>query len=262
MAILDRGEDKTYFEVSGAGEPIVLVCGLSGDLQAWRFQVPELAKTHQVVTFDNRGAGRSTAPDTPYSIAQMSDDLAALVRHLGLEKIHLVGWSMGGVVAQTFALENSHLVKTLTLMATYAEPDGYLRAAIENWVNIRRSNMSYEQVMRYLARMVYSPALANKPKAYEAFIQSMVGNPFRQSEHGFIRQAEALLAYEEPDALSDLVMPTSVLVGESDQLTPLYLSQQLQAKLGNAGLTVLPGAHSGFVEYPEAWTDAIRKAVS
>ena len=126
---------------------------------------------------------------------------------------------------------------------------------------MRRSSMPYEQVIRHVARFVYSPGLANKPKAYEAFIQVMLANPFRQTDHGFFRQADALLAHSVPANLAELRMPATVLVGEYDQLTPRYLSEQLAAAIAGAALHVLPGAHSGFVERPDEWTNAIRGAL-
>lgn len=262
VPLLDRNGFETYYEDVGAGEPLVFICGLGADLQAWRFQVPELVKANRVITFDNRGAGRSGAPDESYNISQLADDLLALLNHLRVPSVHLVGWSMGGVVAQTLALAEPSRVKTLLLLATFAAPDGYLRAAIGNWVNMCRSSMPYEHIARYLARMVYSPALANRPRAYEAFIQAMLTNPYRQSRHGFYRQAEALLCYETPTNLSSMQVPTTVLVGRSDQLTPPYMAEQLQSMVPGARLTVLPGAHSGFAEYPEEWTAAIRDAVA
>lgn len=253
---------STYYEDVGSGEPIVFICGLSADLQIWRFQAMELVKTHRVITYDNRGAGRTDAPDAPYSIAQMANDLDALLDHLGIERATIAGWSMGGVIAQTLAIAHPRRVGRLLLLGSFAAPDGYLSAAISNWVNVRRSNLSEEQAVRHAARLVYSPALANRPKVYEVYIQMMLSNPYRQTDHGFFRQAAALLAYGPSDRLSELAsLPTTVLVGEDDQLTPPYLSRQLAEAIPGATLHVLPAAHSGFVEYPDAWTAAIRHAL-
>lgn len=258
MPTFSRNAFTTYYEDTGSGEPVVLICGLSADLQVWRLQVPELAKTHRVVAYDNRGAGRTDAPDEQYSIAQMADDLDQLLEHLDIAAAHVVGWSMGGVIAQSLARSNPRRVRQMLLLGTFAAPDGYLSAAISNWVNMRRSNMTFEQVIRHVARLVYSPALANKPKAYEAFVRMMLANPYKQSEHGFYRQADALLAYQPPSDLPALGVPTTILVGEDDQLTPPYMSEQLHAALPGSGLLVLPGAHSGFVERADKWTPAIQ----
>ena len=262
MPTLQRKDFATYYEDTGSGDPVVFICGLSADLQVWRFQGPELSKTHRVITLDNRGAGRSDAPNEPYSIGQMASDVLALLDHLKIDSAHMAGWSMGGVIAQNLALEHPDRVKSLLLLSTFLAPDAYFRAAVSNWVNIRRSNMPFEHVVRYIARLVYSPALANKPKAYEAFIQAMVANPYRQTEHGVLRQAEALLSFQAPTNLVSVRTPATVLVGQHDQFTPQYLSERLVEAISRATLQVLPGAHSGFVEHPDEWTQAIQRALS
>jgi len=169
MSTFNRNGFSTYYEEIGSGEPIVFICGLSADLQVWRFQAPELSKTYRVVTFDNRGAGRSDAPDEPYTITQMAGDLDELLDHLNIGSAHIIGWSMGGLIAQSLARSNPRRVKQMLLLSTCTAPDGYLSAAISNWVNMRRA-MPFDQVVRHVARMVYSPTLANNAKAYEALV--------------------------------------------------------------------------------------------
>lgn len=260
MPIFTRNGFSTYYEDTGSGEPVVFICGLGADLQVWRFQAPALSKTYRVVTFDNRGAGRSDAPDTPYTIERMAADLDELLDYLNIGGAHIVGWSMGGLIAQSLARSNPRRVQQLLLLNTCIAPDGYLSAAVSNWVNIRRA-MPFEQVVRHVARMVYSPSLVNNPKAYEAFIQVMLANPYRQADHGFFRQADALLSYRAAEESASLGVPTTVLVGEHDQLTPPYLSERLAAGIPGAIMQILPGAHSGFLEHPDKWTSAIANAL-
>ena len=260
MPTFQRNGFATYYEESGSGEPIVFIVGLSGDLQVWRFQVAELSKTHRVITYDNRGAGRTSAPDEPYSISQMADDLTGLLDHLEIPVTHLVGWSMGGLVAQRFTLANPERVRKLMLLGTFGAPDGYLREGVLCWANMRRSTMTYEQTVRYVAHLLFSHKLARNQKAYEAFVGVMVNNPYRQKDHAFFRQVEASLDYTAPPSLAALGgQRTTVLVGEHDYLTPRYLSEELVAEIPGAAMRVLPGAHAGFVEFPDAYNQAIRE---
>ena len=90
----------TYYEEAGSGDALVLLTGLGADLQSWALTAPALAKQFHVVMPDNRGAGRTSAPDRPYAIAQMAGDVVALLDRLGIEKANLVGFSMGGLEAQ------------------------------------------------------------------------------------------------------------------------------------------------------------------
>jgi pimeloyl-ACP methyl ester carboxylesterase len=261
MPTFTRNGFSTYYEDSGSGYPVVLICGLSTDLQLWGCHVPDLSKTYRVITFDNRGAGRTDAPDEPYTIGQMANDLDALLGDLSIESASVVGWSMGGVIAQALARANPARVGRLLLLSTYVAPDGYLKAAISNWVNMRRA-MPFELVARHVARMVYSPALANNPTAYEACIQAIVNDPYRQTDHGFFRQAEALLAYWVEGAPVPPGIPAAVMVGEDDQLTPPYLSELLAAAIPGATLDVLPGAHAGVIECPDQWSAAMARALA
>lgn len=261
MPTFIRGDFGTYYEETGAGEPLVLLCGISADLQVWRFLLPELGKHFRVISVDNRGAGRSSAPDAPYTLRQMSDDVLALLEHLQIPAANVLGWSMGGLIAQLLAANHPERVKHLVLLASCVAPDGLLKNLISNWANIRRSDMPDEQVVRHVARLVYSPALANNEAAYEAYVQNMVKNPYRQAIHGFTRQAEAILGYAQPEGIASLRMPISIIVGEHDQLTPPYLSKQLAEIFPHAKLQVLPGAHSGFVEHPAQYAQALITAL-
>jgi pimeloyl-ACP methyl ester carboxylesterase len=122
----------SYYEEAGSGEPLVLICGLSADLTVWRLLLPELAKHFRVVSLDNRGAGRSSAPDEPYTIQGMADDAIALLDHLQIAAANVLGWSMGGVIAQSIALARPEMVKRLVLLGSFAPPDGMFKNAIRN----------------------------------------------------------------------------------------------------------------------------------
>ena len=250
MATFQNGNLTSYYEDAGSGAPLVLICGIGADLQVWRTLVPRLVERFRVLTVDNRGAGRSSAPDEPYTIGGMADDLHALLTHLGIASAHVVGWSMGGAIAQSLAIAHPQTVKHLVLVGSFAAPDGMLKNAITTWNNIRRSNMNYEEVARYVARLIYSPSLANDAESYEAYVQAMVANPYRQSLNGFVRQAAALVGYAAPRELSSLRVPTSIFVGEHDQLAPPYLSKQLAAVIPGATYRVLPGLTPASLNFP------------
>ncbi|MBC7679147.1 MAG: alpha/beta fold hydrolase, partial [Pseudorhodobacter sp.] len=112
------------YVLEGEGEQtIVLINGLADDLVSWDFQVPALlAAGHRVLRFDNRGIGESSAPAGPYTSRMLADDAKALVDHLGLTDIHLMGVSMGGMIAQEYALAHPEDLRSLTLACTYAAP--------------------------------------------------------------------------------------------------------------------------------------------
>lgn len=118
---------RLRFEVHGAGEPVVLIMGFGMPGAAWRNQVPTLAARHRVVHFDNRGAGATESTAGAYSMGLFAQDTLALMDHLGMQRAHVVGVSMGGMIAQELALRARPRVRSLTLIATHA---GGLRAVL------------------------------------------------------------------------------------------------------------------------------------
>ncbi len=253
MPAVETGDIVTYYEEAGSGEPLVLICGLSQDLQVWRFQVPELSKSFRVISYDNRGAGRTSAPDQPYSIAGMADDLATLLDKLQVESAHVLGVSMGGIIAQALALAHPKRVRKLILVSTLARPDGYFRLAIRNWMNIRRSDMPFEQICRFVSRWPYSPAFYDDEPLYEKFVQMIATNPYAQKAHAFLRQADALLAHNVGDAARGIRAQTLVLAGTHDNLVPPYHSEHLANLIKGSTLRILKGAHFGLAEFPDEY---------
>ena len=109
------------YQVQGSGEPLLLIGGLGADMFLWFRQIPELSRHFQVIAFDSRGSGESSKPDEPYSIEMFAADTAGLLQALGIERTHILGASLGGLIAQEFALAYPHMVNKQVLVATAAK---------------------------------------------------------------------------------------------------------------------------------------------
>jgi pimeloyl-ACP methyl ester carboxylesterase len=240
----------TYYEEAGSGEPLVLIRGLGSDLQAWAPSIPALAKQFRVITYDNRGAGRTSAPDKPYSIEGMADDLAALLDALKIAKASVVGYSMGGMVAQEFALKHAGKLEKLVLLATAPGLDGYSRVVIQNFINIRRSNMSRDHIVRQQAPFIYSTELLDDPARFERAVQATVDNPYAQQDHAFIRQAQAILAFDATARAGGIKAQTLIVSNSDDILIPPRNAEKLGALISGAKTVTLEGGHAGVTEGP------------
>lgn len=252
----------TYYEEAGSGDPIVLLTGLGSDLQSWALTAPALSKQLRVITADNRGSGRTSAPDRPYTIAQMAGDVVALLDRLEIAKAHVLGFSMGGYIAQEIAISYPGRVEKLVLMNTAASIDGYARSIVHSLVDIRRSNMSREQQVRNMAHLLYSPELLDDETRFEKSIQNSLANPYAQQDHAFIRQAQAVLGFDAASRLSKVKAPTLVLTSTDDVFVPARNGQKIAKGISGATLKALPGGHVGFIEYPGEYNAAILEFLS
>ena len=156
--IAHADEADLYYEVSGAGSPtLVLVNGVGDPLEGWASQTADfLAAGLRVVSFDNRGVGRSSQPPGPYTSAQMAADLHAVVRAAGLDGFHLAGVSMGGVIAQEYALAHPANLRSLVLANTFAAADPFTRAAFQTWAQVAEA-AGMPMMMRAQAPWIFSP---------------------------------------------------------------------------------------------------------
>ena len=119
---------EMYYEVHGEGIPLAMISGYSGNIDDWDHLVPvvgTLSKHFKVITLDNRGTGRSSKPEGPYSIKTMADDVAVLLDYLEIEKTHVLGSSMGGMIAQELALRHKDKVDALVLVCTTPGGEAY-----------------------------------------------------------------------------------------------------------------------------------------
>ncbi len=246
-----------YYEEAGAGPPLLLIAGLGGHSSVWSLQLRALSLGRRVIAFDNRGAGRTSAPDKPYSIAGMADDAAQLLDRLDVEKASVAGYGMGGAIALELAAEQPGRVENLTLIGASARAGGRQRLVTEGWVAARRSSLSREQAFALTAPWLYTSRLLADNALRSQAIESGANDPHPAHDHGYARQAQAFLAYDATAKLAAIEQPALVLAGEEDILVDAAGAAALAEALPNGSLRQLPGAHAGLVEHPHAYASAI-----
>src|SRR5438093_1193668 len=116
------GDIEMYYQDVGEGDPLLLIMGFGGDHLAWAFQMADFSKRHRVIAFDNRGVGQTDAPDHAYTTRMMAGDALGLMNALGIDRAHVLGVSMGGMIAQELALASPERVRSLHLACTFGRP--------------------------------------------------------------------------------------------------------------------------------------------
>lgn len=259
------------YEVAGNGAPLLLIMGLGGTLDGWRKELPFLTDHFQVIYFDNRGVGQTTAPTdfTAYSMEHFAADAIGLLDHLGIERAHVWGVSMGGMIAQHVALNYPERVQGLVLGCTLSHSANDPSAiptlpaefqaeasnlAPEAWVlelMLSGTQKSAEQVMHDSVRFNFAPAfVAAHPDVIEEYIE--VGMRNHGPAHGFMGQWSAIMNHSTIERLPKLQHPTLVQHGDADALVPIGNGRLLAYLLPNAEFQLIPGSgHCYFIEQPE-----------
>jgi pimeloyl-ACP methyl ester carboxylesterase len=240
------------YKVEGNGDPLVLIMGFTGTRLAWIFQRPAFRKYFKVITFDNRGAGRSDRPDGPYSMKMMMDDTVGLMDHLGIEKAHILGISMGGMIAQEIAINYPERVMKLVLGCTFAYRNGDSGHSSEYMKYLGLHDESPDDElrnvdMRRLLGTVFSLGFNSGP--FRMFIYPLSKVYARLHEIGGVRaQFEAILGHHTLDRLHMIKAPTLVISGTEDRLMKSESSEVLASRIPNARLVKIEGgSHAVFI---------------
>ena len=255
MAFIDNQGAKIYWDEQGAGEPVLLIMGLGYPSDMWYRTRPLLANRYRTITLDNRGVGRSDMPPGPYPIALMASDAACVLDAAGVESAHVFGISMGGMIAQEFALQNPKRVRSLILGCTAAGGPHAVRAEPEvNQMLMSRGNMSPEAAAEAVVPFIYHSATARERIDEDL---AMRRDWFPRPE-AYMAQLEGILSWEAYSRLSQISAPTLVIHGESDRLVPAGNSKLIAARIPGAKLVLLPHAsHIFTTDQPEAAHHAI-----
>ncbi|RVW05241.1 bifunctional 3-oxoadipate enol-lactonase/4-carboxymuconolactone decarboxylase PcaDC [Rhodococcus xishaensis] len=234
--------------------PVLLLGSLGSNLHMWDPQIHALAPHARVIAADLRGHGGSPAPAGPYTMADLSDDVVALLDRLGLHSVHVVGLSLGGAMGQWLAAHHPQRVRTLTLMCTSAR-----FAPAQKWIDraaaVRANGIA--SIAESIVGHWFTPELAQRdPDLFARHIEMVCSTP----DEGYAACCEALAEWDGRDDLARIVAPTLVIAAEQDTRTPPSVHQVIADGIAGAQFHVLsPGAHLANVEQAGAVTHLIER---
>ena len=239
---------ELYYELHGEGPPLVLVMGIGYDSSLWTLaQVPVLSTQFQVILVDNRDAGRSSKAGQPYKIADMADDLAGLLDALGIQRSHLLGLSMGGMIALEFALRHGERLDRLVLAGTGAAPGRSAVDPIQVWSWVKANDATGEVFGGQQFVSLFSTAFLRNHEAVRDTAELLASNPYPMSPEAYGRQADAYRQFDALDRLAAIKAPTLVVVGEQDLLTPPWIAREVAEAIPGARFEVIRGDGSSHV---------------
>jgi pimeloyl-ACP methyl ester carboxylesterase len=255
MPYVESSGVRIYWEEHGTGEPLLMIMGLGYSSVMWRRALPRLAQNYRCIVFDNRGVGQSDVPPGPYSIAEMAGDAAAVLSAAGVERAHVLGVSMGGMIAQEFALTWPERVHALVLgcttfggrLAVSARPEivSVLSA---------RAKMDPETAIRAMVPYIYD---AETPRDRIEEDLELRRRTF-PTPAGYMAQVEAIMSWSCYDRLASIQNPTLVIHGETDELVPAENGKLIAGRISGAELVLLRSAsHIFFTDQLEAALAAI-----
>ena len=254
----DANGARLYYEVYGEGEPLLLIMGLGANHLAWASHVPAYAREFQVIVFDNRGTGQSDFPeDVDFTIPLMADDAAALLDALGVDRAHVYGVSMGGMIAQELALRHPRRLRSLILGATWpGGPD-----AVPPEMETLRLLVDWGAAAGRVASpafldVLYSPGyLAEHGSELLEGFGRYADYP-QTAPEAYVAQLGAAARHDTYDRLPDIAAPTLVIHGTADPLVPAANGRILAERIPRAGLVLLEGARHGYLQEKQAEADA------
>jgi pimeloyl-ACP methyl ester carboxylesterase len=258
MAFADVGEYRVYHEEHGSGDPVLLINGLGADHRTWHLQTEYLERLFRVIVFDNPGVGQTTGARGPYTTELFGDIAAGLLRQLGVEQAHVVGASMGGLIAQQVAVRHPQLVRSLVLHCSWWRADPYTTTLIRSWQSYA-SKAGMPDLNRQIWPWIFTPSFFEARPDMFARLEEEAQKP-GQSVEAFCDQAEACLSHRALEEVAAIRSPTLIAVGERDILTPLAHSRAIHERIEGSVLHIWPEmGHAPFWEIPDAFNELNRE---
>jgi pimeloyl-ACP methyl ester carboxylesterase len=252
------GDVNLYYQLDDFCEPwrasrlpIVFVHGLGGSHAMWLYQVPAFCARFPVITIDLRGHGASSGGDKDFTMADLALDIARLLRVLGVGRAHVVGLSLGGMVVQQLALDHPQVVASLVLSDTVAGPMPGFESVMQDALRFIEENP-----MPAVAEARITTAFSERvdPEMRNYFIDQVA----RNQKAAYVRAARSAFTFSARERLGEITVPTLVLVGEQDRVTPPICSEELAGSIRGSRLVRIPGAgHITNVEFPSEFNAAV-----
>ena len=253
MPYFDNDGCQLHYEDYGHGTPVLLIHGLGSSTLDWEFQIPVLSAHYRVLALDVRGHGRSDKPRERYRMADFADDVAALIEHLQLPPVHLVGISMGGMIGFQLGVDQPHLLRSLTIVNSAPEVKAHnLRERLEiakRWLLARL--LPLETLAKALGKLLF-------PRPEQAELRRKVEQRWpRNDKRAYLASLDAIIGWGVRERLQRITCPTLVISADRDY-TPIEHKQAYVTELPDARLQVIDNSrHATPLDQPQRFNTVL-----
>lgn len=262
MAFTKSNGITVHYEVYGEGEPLILISGLGGDLTFWYTNVEYLAKKNKVIIYDTRGAGQTDATEEAYSMEIFAEDLSGLMWALGISKAHILGFSMGGNIALTFAHLYPEKVDKLIIGASFAVVNPQARLFLDAVLSVYEAGSTAKQMFDLIAPWLFSSDFLTRDEN-SVYLEYPENDPNEQPFYAWKNQYMAMRNYDIRKYLPNISAQTLIIAAAKDRLAHLEDAQLIACLLPNSHINVLPNSgHLLNIERPEEFQQMVNKYLS
>lgn len=248
MPLVESNGIQIYYEERGSGDPLLLLMGITARGEVWDAHAADWSQQFRCIMPDNRGVGLSDKPVGDYSSETMADDHAGLLDALGIDKVRVVGCSMGSIIAQQLCLRHPDKVQSAVLMCPWARCDRYAKSVFRHMVDCK-AHLDNEQFMEFVQLLIFTKPFWDNDEAYQGLVDGRAdfdANPVPQPLHGLRGQAAACVNHDVSGQLGDIAAPCLVIGGKDDKFTPLWMGEEVADGIPGSDRHFYDGAGHAF----------------
>lgn len=229
MPSIETNGISMFYSEQGAGEPLLCIMGITATGNVWEAHVNEWSKHYRCIMPDNRGVGLTDKPLGNYTSAMMADDYAGLMDALGIEKAHIIGCSMGSIIAQQLMILHPHKVQSTVLMCSWARCDNKTKATFSH-LEYCKAKFTPSEFTHFIQSLIFSKPFWDDKENLKTLTEGQEtsnSDPNPQPLHALISQSHACRTHDTYDLLPQITAPCFIIGGEADQFTPLWMSMEV-----------------------------------
>jgi pimeloyl-ACP methyl ester carboxylesterase len=248
MPTIDTNGIRMYYEEWGAGDPLILIMGITARGAAWEKHAALWQTRFRCIAPDNRGVGLSDKPPGPYTSAMMADDYAGVMEALGVAQARVAGCSMGSIIAQQLALRHPQRVRSMVLMCPWARCDRHARGVFQHLVDCK-ARLRPEEFARFVQLLIYAKPSWDDAVDFGELVKARhqaAVDPNPQPLHGLEAQAAACMEHNTLDSLSSVRCPCLVMDGRDDIFTPVWMAEEIQVRIPGCEMHLYDNAGHAF----------------